>query len=69
MLAEILHACRLNKELVDLVTDVEFFVVLEISARQLLLHSGQNLKCSGVLHLLCFIWNALLSIKNTALKD
>lgn len=57
VLTEVFHACGLNEEFVDLVTDVEFLMVLEITASQLLLHSGKNLKCSGILHLLRFIRN------------
>lgn len=55
MLAKVFHTRRLYEQFVDLVSNAEFLVGLEIVTGKFLLHSGEYLYCTCVLDLTGFV--------------
>lgn len=69
VLTDILHISGLCKELINLVGDIEFFIVLEVASSQLLLHASKHLDGAGILGLPSLGRDAFLSIEDTAFQD
>lgn len=69
MLTDILHVRGLRKQLVNLVADIQLFVRLEVSPRQLLPHSRQHLHRPLVLGLSGFLRHPFLGIEDPAFQN
>lgn len=65
VLADVLHVGGLGKELVHLVTDVQFVTMLEIGTGQFLLDAGKNLEGASIL-CLPGLGSTFLDIENAA---
>ncbi len=51
MLTQILDACGLSNQLLNLLFHIELFILLEVPARQLLLDAREDLNGTGILNL------------------
>lgn len=69
VLTDILHICGLRKELINLVGDIKFLVVLEVTSSQLFLHASKHLDGAGILGLPSLGRDAFLCIEDTTFQD